>query len=276
MRHAYITVQMMRTLMNKKAGNNDDDDERLRILCEAVSEYVDKFCGRTFRVREGAQTYMPEWSDKVVVDDLLSVTSITTDMDGDGTFEETWSATDYFLYPVNALFNGRPYTSICRSLNGSKYIPNKEMRWPSFKVTGKWGFQEELESVAALNGGINASVTTIVSTVALEVGWTIKVDSEQMYVTDRDSTGLSLTVVRGVNGTTAASHLTAATIYVYRYPADIVQASMLHAGRIWRRKEAPTGIINTPGDIGWRAVYIPRFDSDTQAFLQPYRRRRVM
>ena len=273
---SYVSVQGLRILLNKKSNNSDEDDARVLVLAESVSDYIDKFCSRSFRIKSGARSFAPEWQDKVVVDDLLSVTSITTDLDGDGTFETTWAATDYFLTPLNATDNERPYTAIHRSPNGAEYIPHHGVFWPAFKVTGKWGFWEDLIPTTQLNGALNASVTSVVCDDALEVGWTILVDSEQMYVQSRDTVGTTGTVVRGYNGTTAASHLDNAAVSIYAYPPAIVQAATLHAARIWRRKETPTGIINTPGDIGWRAVYIPRFDADTQAFLQPYRRRRVM
>jgi hypothetical protein len=57
------------------------------------------------------------------VDDLVSVTTLKTDEDGDGVFERTWATTDYFLYPYNAALYGAPYTQIKRTVNGAYYFP---------------------------------------------------------------------------------------------------------------------------------------------------------
>ena len=51
----------------------------------------------------------------IQVDPLQSITTLKSDSNGDRTFDETWAATDYFLYPLN----GPPYTEIATdALNG--------------------------------------------------------------------------------------------------------------------------------------------------------------
>lgn len=76
------------------------------------------------------------------VDDLVSVSSIATDEDGDGTYERTWSTSDYHLLPNNAAgeLPARPYTRIAVSFNtgSQKYtFPPGTKR---VKVTGVWGW----------------------------------------------------------------------------------------------------------------------------------------
>jgi len=54
------------------------------------------------------------------------------------------------------------------------------------------------------------------ATTAIPVGSVIHVENEQMYVS---ATGTSLTVIRGFNGTTAATHTTNKDIYIYKWTA---------------------------------------------------------
>lgn len=72
-----------------------------------------------------------------------------------------------------------------------------------------------------LNGTINSSVTQLVSTSAtpgLQQGSIIELDLELMYVTS--VSGTTVNVVRGQEGTTAASHTTGAVIWVNpRFPS---------------------------------------------------------
>lgn len=79
-----------------------------------------------------------------------------------------------------------------------------------------------------LNGTINNSTTTVVITSATgypTVGnFRIRIDSEIMLVTA--VSGTSLTVTRGVEGTTAASHTTGAAVYHVVTGGGITQANM--------------------------------------------------
>lgn len=64
---------------------------------------------------------------------------------------------------------------------------------------------------------------------------TILVDTEQLYVTS--ISGNTLTVERGVNGTTAATHSGGATVYRYDYPALVVQACLDIAKLTFRNRD---------------------------------------
>jgi hypothetical protein len=72
-----------------------------------------------------------------VVDDLLSLTTLKTDEDGDRTFERTWTSDDYELWPYNAATDGIPYTAIERSQLGSLTFPTD---FRSVEVTGSIGY----------------------------------------------------------------------------------------------------------------------------------------
>lgn len=75
-----------------------------------------------------------------------------------------------------------------------------------------------------LSSGIDASITTVICTYelgGLREGQTFEIDSELFYIWAADSGGKSLTVERGFNGTTAASHSAGALITVNpRFPRN--------------------------------------------------------
>lgn len=70
-------------------------------------------------------------------------------------------------------------------------------------------------SIDILNGAINdtvATVTTTLNTTGIGVGYVIEIDDEQMFITVKATN--TLTVIRGWNSTTAASHSDNAIIEV--------------------------------------------------------------
>ena len=113
-------------------------------------------------------------------------------------------------------------------------------------IAGTWGYSNDTTGALTTTGAITS--TTVVSwgvndATDLEVATTILVDTEQMYITGISSN--TLTVERGVNGTTAATHSAGASVYTYIYPSDVVQAC-LDLGRIFFR-DRDAGVTPTIG-----------------------------
>ena len=109
----------------------------------AASQGVNDICGRDFHLAASTDTsmfYRPSTATSIVVDDLVSVTSLFTDQDSDGEFEREWDLdTEFFLWPLNAAARGRPYTQITlNSYRASVGFPFWAPR--SVKVTGKFGW----------------------------------------------------------------------------------------------------------------------------------------
>ena len=101
-------------------------DDRLRELLEVVSRMVDRYCNRHFYVLTTTHVYDSDGGSELHIQDLLSITSLKTDDNKDRTFETTWAATDYLLYPTNAeptQLWGRPYTRVVVDVEaGSKSV----------------------------------------------------------------------------------------------------------------------------------------------------------
>ena len=91
---------------------------------------------------------------------------------------------------------------------------------------------------ATINEGCTFSASDTTLTVAgvngVKVGDTLLIGSEQLYVTAISTD--DLTVERGVNGITAATHADLTAISRFVYPKQLVEAVVMHASRLWTRR----------------------------------------
>ena len=251
-------------------------DSRLIALLEAVARVIDRHCNRHFYVLVDTRKFDGNGGTELAVTDLISVTTLKTDDDKDRTFETTWAATDYLLYPLNAQPAkpwGRPYTRVLVDTEaGNEDVFTAGMQ--TVEIDGKWGYREVTEdSRADINaaGGLSSTATTVTVTdgAKFAVGQTVLIDSEQLYVT-AISTNV-LTINRAVNGTTAASHSNGADIHIYRYPGPVVEACLIQAARLWKRKDS--GFTFGVGLPSTGTVGISRgLDQDLKHLLSPLRK----
>lgn len=134
--------------LTSRLGNPvDADDFELHMACFATSRAVEQYCERTFwRTSSGvARTFVPNdlYLLKLpVFCDLVSVDSLATDGGGDGTFETSWSASDYQLLPLNpdAAPETKPYDAV-KPLVRTWPVPYTRLtRDDRIRITGVWGW----------------------------------------------------------------------------------------------------------------------------------------
>ena len=161
---------------------------------KAASKTIDNYCQRTFGKREATSLYFsPESSDLLLIPDLLAVTEIATDLNGQLNYGEVWTPGDYRLAPINAAALDQPYTQIEVTPLGRYRFP----RYPaSTRITGDWGWNE--------------------------------------------------------------------------VPDDVHEACLLLAFRLYKRKDAPFGVVGS-NDLG-QFQAINKRDPDAMMLLDPYRR----
>lgn len=107
----------------------------------AASRGVDNATDRRFWADTTADKvrYYTPTSDRVWIDDLVTLTTLEVDTGLNGSFSETWTVdTDFFLGPLNAAEDGWPYTSIRVPAHSSRWLPADYPR--TVKVTGKYGW----------------------------------------------------------------------------------------------------------------------------------------
>ena len=133
-----------------------------------MSRLIDRYCNRHFWVLVTSKKFDGDGGTELPIEDLISVTSLKTDDNKDRTFETTWAATDYLLYPANAEPTkewGRPYTRVLVDLEaGSEDVVTTGRQ--TVQIEGKWGFREVTEdSGADINEGAQFSATDTTLTV---------------------------------------------------------------------------------------------------------------
>lgn len=115
----YATVSALKSRLGDTAST---DDFEYHTACFAASRVVEHYCQRFFyRTSSTTATYVADNLYRLVLadtdpwaGDLVSVSTLKSDESGDGTYETTWSASDYQLWPVNAAVGPetRPYIEI--------------------------------------------------------------------------------------------------------------------------------------------------------------------
>jgi len=213
------------------------DDTMLRKMCEAASRSIDRYTDRFFHVLHETRYF--DGASPLWIPDLLSIdaSGFKTDADGDGVFENTFAVTDYFPYPLDRY----PKTKIVINPYGDYGSFASGVR-KGVQIAGAWGYGDGIsatpyvidttttESIDAVETEIDVTAVT-----NLSPGQIILIESEQMYIYSIST--LTLTVERGVNGTTAATHEPSGKdIYIYQYPADIRQACIDTASAFYLNK----------------------------------------
>lgn len=138
----YLTSAEMKATLSLTGQSFADADIAAAIT--AASRMVDGACDRRFYLDADAlqvNYYTPDSLRRVMIDDLVVLTSLKIDRGGTGSFTETWTLnTDFVLEPLNAPtdFVASPYESVhVRSLAG-RWLPSWVER--SVQVTGQFGW----------------------------------------------------------------------------------------------------------------------------------------
>ena len=268
--HTYANVYDFRAYMGGTDHVTDwttDSAPILRVL-EAASIRIDKYAGRSFGPRTATKSYdlgkgalrndalqpttssisYPDyWASKlsgagiVPLDDwLITATTVTAYSGTDRTSSDTLSSgvgNDYLLEP----YNRSPKTILKLEEDTTKSLKAGQQ---TLTILGTWGWQSDksatISTIDAI-GSTSATAVSVSSGSTTYVGDTIIIDNEQFYITA--VSGNNLTTIRGVNGTTAATHSGGASYTRWKYPSDVVQVSLGIARSYWRSRDvgqAPT------------------------------------
>lgn len=210
-KHVYAPLPAFKAYLSGGNVGTDRDTSMLAVL-ESASRSVDGFCNRGsgFGPVLEARTFTSTSSTTPLLlgGDLLSITTLTVDDDDQSPAE---------------------LTARTRSLTG--YIGE-------VVIDGVWSYDYIAQPTGALDDAVTAETTTwpVADGSLFSVGQTLLVDDEQALVLSIATD--NLTVVRGVNGTTADDHLDEAAVSVYLYDASVVDATLRVALRRWKQRDA--------------------------------------
>jgi hypothetical protein len=135
--------------MKDRLGITDSStDYALQTAIASASGWVSEYCGRHFYRITETRTFVPYDIYSLAVDDLVTVTALNVDYDGDGIYEQVWTqGTDYQLlfgkdrYNLGSLGVARPYEKI-RVITSGRTFP---FTWPfspanRVQIAGTWGW----------------------------------------------------------------------------------------------------------------------------------------
>jgi len=101
--NGYITLSLLKSSLQIE---DTIDDDFLELAIESASRQIDQACERQFYQESGTRVYAPRDPYVVEIDDLVSLTSLKSSSDADGTFDIVFEPKDYQLEPLNNLAGG--------------------------------------------------------------------------------------------------------------------------------------------------------------------------
>jgi hypothetical protein len=131
--HGYATLDEVKRVLGI-ASSDQTEDGWLELCIEGASRQVDLDTGRHFYPVTETRAFTATDASVVAVDDLISITSLTSDDNGDRVYETTWATTDYDTEPYNRL----PITAIRFAHAGVSRFPDTIRR--GVLITGEWGY----------------------------------------------------------------------------------------------------------------------------------------
>ena len=283
MPYSYVTVDTLKGTgaLDITQSTANVFDRRIRELGEGISREIDRYANRRFHPIVGTFRFDGNGSTLLPVPDLVSLTALLEDDNGDGTFNVTWDADDYLLEPHNANPTadwGRPFHSIRvnPASNGTQDVFLRGVN--NYRMAGTWGYWGvTVDSGLTTSGTHSATATTLTLSGAASgtilVGMALLVGTEQMYVTDVGSgTAATVTVSRGVNGAPSGSQGSGVAVNYYEYPPEVREAALIQVSRIWQRRLA--GFASEAGfpAVGEVRIWRGGLDPDVQQLLRGYRR----
>ena len=264
------------TLKTQLGISGTNDDTSLLQSLEMASRSIDTFCGRHFYITSETKQYRGAGNRLFLDGDLLSVTTLTTLKD-DRSTDKTWASTDYELFPLGDTVYPKEFIELADNTTAGSFASGIKR---GVQIAGLFGYGNGssstpyIEATTTNDGSFSASDTTFTATAGsnLNIGETILIDSEQMYITGISSN--TITIQRAMNGTTGASHNTGASVNVYQYPQEVVNACYLQAGRISKRWQTAYATSIGAPEMGAFEVST-NLDGDVQRLLMKFKQHRI-
>ena len=139
--NGYATLAEARAQVSQTDATYTADDSAIEALVESASRAIDRLTGRRFYANSSDETRYYTSNDTTLFqcpDDIASVTTLATDDTGDYDYSDTWTvSTDFWLEPVNAALDSKPYTQIRAHPTGSYTFPTIVK---GVKIVGKFGW----------------------------------------------------------------------------------------------------------------------------------------
>ena len=293
-RHTYATGDDLRDYLAGTSYSSgwDADSAAIRRILEASSRLIDSYTDggaygpvtetRYYDIGRGSLINSPQYytlnsvdvigtasglAPVVPLDGWLTSTTTVTAYDdtdrGASTVLTEGYANDFFLMP----YNETPKTIFKLNEDSSNTLDAGQQ---TLAILGSWGYTADTLSITTADAVGSTTATSVSVTSASDFGpaQAILIDTEQMYITS--ISGNTLTVERGVNGTTAATHSGGATASKFDYPVLVVQACLDIAKLTFRNRDMGAG-----GTIGGGEAAITTNQAEIDSVLHTLKDYRV-
>lgn len=260
--NAYATLTDLKNW--RRSGGTDlvadtTDDIVMSDLLEGASRFIDEQACRHFYPTIETRSFdLPGDRELWFDDDLLELTTLTN---GDDT---TIASSEYILQPTNYY---PKYALKLRQASSIVWLYDDDGNTEQvLDVLGFWGYHDQYSKRAWHLGGTlgaaMADTTTLTLTMTaghtLAAGNIIKIDSELLIVSSIDANTITA-VARGDNGSTAATHLINAPVYIWQPMQTVWQATLEIANQAYGRRHGTNqggvaqvtaaGVVITPQDV---------------------------
>lgn len=157
----YCSKEQLKSRLNISPVD-DKDDYEIQIVLQAVTDWITNYCGRHFYRITETRTFEPSNVWTLDLDDVVTVTSVDLDYDGDGVYEVHWTeGVNYQLLRYNSNYNVHE-TGVARPRNylqvttgsaanpiGGAWLPwvIPFTRRDRVSVTATWGWADVPPSV---------------------------------------------------------------------------------------------------------------------------------
>lgn len=306
--NSYISLDELKRVLGDDELETGKADNILRRFCIRASRVFDNRCtNKVYPRRTFYPTYETRYFDHPVsvggsvlvpsstgqanelrfCDDLLQLDTLTTENGA-----TTISSADSLLYTWPGRYQPTPYDTVRLQPNGTvTQFSYNNTPFKANALTGWWGYHEDWDSAWEDSGdtvqdvgGVDATVTSL--TVADANGDDIngiknrfqnlqllRIDTEYVWVSKVDPSSNILTIVRGVNGTTAAIHALDAKIEIYRPMGEVKMALEFLATHLYKRKDS----IGTPDQRPLAAakgllVFPPSMPKEVQDIVNSFKK----
>ena len=135
--NGYCTLAQLKAKLLPEGATFTTHDSMIEDLIEAVSRWIDAYCGRIFYVT-GSETryYTPTTSKLVISDDIVTITSVKLDI-GARTYPTTMASTDYDTLPYNTAATVMPIMGLTLTPNSAySFYPSISK---SVQIVGTFG-----------------------------------------------------------------------------------------------------------------------------------------
>jgi len=273
----YATLDQLKTAINVTGSTYDD------ILIESLrraARLIDTLTGRQFYPTLATRHFDGSGnSDLWLPEPLLTATTVSLSSDLGVTYTALVANTDYWVS------NGReydktPYQLLRINPNGDYSVWYANHR--AVKIVDIFGYHTDYAQAWPLSGdsvqdsgGITAVATSITVadgngaddqgvTPRFSCGNLLKIEDEFLQLASVSTN--TLTVVRAVNGTTAATHAKDKLIYVWRPEPIVTQATLIQGARWFKRGQQAYADASASVELG-QLIYARQLDPDIEGLL---------